>query len=70
MISEGERDFILKTLSLIDVNVEKLEKKIEAIEEELSAKFNQSFVELDAIKFDLNEMKRKLKYEDKIQGVD
>ena len=60
MISEGERDFILKTVGIIDHNLNTLEKKVEVLEEELSLKFTNSFVEIDAIKFDIEKIKEKL----------
>ena len=60
MIIEGERDFILKTVGIIDHNLNTLEKKVEVLEEELSLKFTNSFVEIDAIKFDIEKIKEKL----------
>lgn len=50
--------------------LDKLEKKVEVLEEDLSAKFNQSFVEIDAIRFDLNEVQRRLRERNGITGIE
>lgn len=50
--------------------LDKLEKKVEVLEEDLSAKFNQSFCEIDAIRFDLKEVQRRLRERNGITGIE
>lgn len=58
---DAEADFILKTIEIISKNLDKLEESLSKFQEESDTKFITQFQEVDAMRFDIEAIKQKLR---------